>query len=142
MIVVGIDGSEASTEALRLGLYEATLRGTRVRAVHAWSTVMPVAMASPVYVASVDPEPVRQAAEETLRRIVDAVAGERAASVERALIEGPADRAILENAHDAEMIVLGQRGLGAVGAMVLGSVSHHVVRHARCPVLIVPHPHD
>lgn len=142
MIVVGIDGSDASKEALRLALYEATLRGTRVRAVHAWSSLLPIAMASPAYVASIDPEPLRQAAEETLQKVVDAVAGERAENVERALVEGPADRAILDNAHDAEMIVLGQRGLGTVGAVVLGSVSHHVLHHARCPVLIVPHPHD
>ncbi len=142
MIVVGVDGSDASKEALQLALYEASLRGTRVRAVHAWSATVAVAMTGPGYVAPVETEPFRAAAETTLREIVDAVAGERAADVERLLVQGPAAEAILENAHDAEMIVVGQRGLGTVGAVVLGSVSHDVLRHAKCPVLVVPHRHD
>ena len=37
MIVIGIDGSEVAKEALRYGLHEASIRGTRVRAVHGWT---------------------------------------------------------------------------------------------------------
>jgi nucleotide-binding universal stress UspA family protein len=138
MIVVGVDGSAAAKEAVQLALHEATLRGTRVRAVHAWSAVVPVPMTGPGYVGTIDREPVRAAAEERLRSTVEAVAGERAADVERVLVEGPAGDAILEQAHDAELIVVGQRGRGAVAGLVLGSVSQHVLHHAHCPVLIVP----
>jgi nucleotide-binding universal stress UspA family protein len=47
---------------------------------------------------------------------------------------------ILETAeeHEAGVIVLGARGLSAFRSMVLGSVSHAVVQHAHCPVLVVP----
>jgi nucleotide-binding universal stress UspA family protein len=53
--------------------------------------------------------------------------------------EGTAAHAIVDAAaaEGADVIVVGSRGLGAVGRFVLGSVSDHVVRHADCPVLIV-----
>ena len=41
---------------------------------------------------------------------------------------------------DAELVVLGSRGLGAVGRVLLGSVSDSVVRHAHCSVLVVRDP--
>jgi nucleotide-binding universal stress UspA family protein len=140
VIVVGIDGSAAAKEALQLALREASMRGTRVRAVHAWTAAVPVTMTGPGFIAPVDREPVRNEASALLHGVVDAVAGEKAGAVECVLAEGPAGQAILENAHDAELIVLGQRGLGTVGAVVLGSVSHHVLHHASCPVLVVPPP--
>ena len=53
--------------------------------------------------------------------------------------EGAAGDAIVDaaGAEGADVIVVGRRGLGAVGRIVLGSVSDYVVRHAHCPVLIV-----
>ncbi len=43
--------------------------------------------------------------------------------------------------EQAEMVIVGSHGRGAVGRLVLGSVSEHVVRHAPCPVLVVrAHP--
>lgn len=140
MIVVGVDSSEASKEALQLALREASMRGTRVRAVHAWTPSMPIAMTGPGFIAPIDRAPMEREANELLHQLVEAVAGEKASSVECVLVEGPAAHALLEHAEDAEMIVVGQRGLGAVGAVVLGSVSHHVLHHAHCPVLVVPPP--
>lgn len=142
MIVAGIDGSDVSRRALRLALDEAALRGTRVRAVHAWSPAWPVPLTGAGFVPPVDPEPLRLAAETVLRETVEAVAGEQGASLEQALVEGPPGEAILESAADAELIVVGHSRHGALGALVLGSVSEHVLRHARCPVLVVPHAPD
>ena len=141
MIVVGIDGSEASKDALSLALHEAALRATRVRVVHAWMPTMPVTMSGPGMVPPVDVASFENLARHLLDDTVDRVAGERAASVERVLAEGTAGEAILDNARDAELIVLGQHGRGAVKALVLGSVSHYVLQHAHCPVLVVPAPH-
>ncbi|MBW4042564.1 MAG: universal stress protein [Acidobacteria bacterium] len=58
----------------------------------------------------------------------------------RAVLAQPAD-ALVDLSGDALMLVIGSRGLGVLGGVVLGSVGNHCLRHARCPVLVVPH-HD
>jgi nucleotide-binding universal stress UspA family protein len=138
VIVVGIDGSKSSPEILRFALYEATLRGTRLRAVRAWAAVRRVTVTGPGVVPLLDPDAVREEVTAELGKLVDAVAGDRAVDVERVVVEGPAGEAILRHAHDAELIVVGTRAYGALAEIVLGSVSRHVVRHARCPVVVVP----
>lgn len=142
MIVVGIDGSEASKDALSLALHEAALRATRVRVVHAWLPTLPVSMTGPGMIPPVDVASIESLSRHLLDDTVAHVAGDRAAAVDRVLVEGTAGDAILDNARDAELIVLGQHGRGAVKSLVLGSVSHHVLQHARCPVLVVPVPQD
>ena len=141
MIVIGVDGSDVAKEALQYGLHEASIRGTRVRAVHAWmpSAMMPAT--GPGMVPPIDIEPYREAAEEILRSAVTAVAGEHADKVELVVAESPAGPALIDNAHDAELIVVGRRGRGAVKSLVLGSVSSYVLQHATCPVLVMPAPH-
>ena len=141
MIVVGVDGSPAAKEALRYALHEASIRGTRVRAVHAWNPAHGVPTTGAGLVAPVDVGSYRKAEEELLQSTVDAVAGEKAAQVDRVLVEAPAGRAIVDNSRDAELIVVGRRGLGAVRSIVLGSVSSYVIQHATCPVLVIPAPH-
>jgi nucleotide-binding universal stress UspA family protein len=68
----------------------------------------------------------------------------RAAGVDATFLvwAGAAGEAIVDaaGAEGADVIVVGRRGLGAVGRFVLGSVSDYVVRHAECPVLIVRSP--
>jgi nucleotide-binding universal stress UspA family protein len=142
VIVIGIDGSDVAKEALRYGLHEASIRGTRVRVVHAWMPTRAMPAAGPGAVAPIDIRPYHDAAEELLRTTVEAVAGHEAATrIECVLCESPAGAALIDNAHDAELIVVGRRGLGAVKSLVLGSVSGYVVQHATCPVLVVPAPH-
>jgi len=86
-----------------------------------------------------DIEPYRVASEELLRNTVRAVAGDRADQVELVVAESPAGPALIDNAHDAELIVVGTHGYGPVRRLVLGSVADQVVRMAPCPVLMVPH---
>jgi nucleotide-binding universal stress UspA family protein len=141
MIVIGVDESDVAKEALQYGLHEASMRGTRVRAVHAWlpSAMMPAT--GPGMVPPLDIAPYREAAERLLRSTVEAVAGERADKIELVVAESPAGPALIDNALDAELIVVGRRGRGAVKSLVLGSVSTYVLQHSTCPVLVVQAPH-
>jgi len=143
VVVVGLDGGAGSAEILRFALYEAVLRGTRLRAVHAWSAARHVPVTGPGMVPPIDPEGMRAEATAELARLVAAVAGDRTPDVEQVVSDGPAAEQILEHARDAELIVVGTRGHGALAEIVLGSVSRQVVRHARCPgVVVPPPPHD
>lgn len=58
------------------------------------------------------------------------------------LIAGPSETTILEKAShfDSDMIVIGSHGHGAIYDVLVGSVCAGVVKHATCPVLVVPHP--
>jgi nucleotide-binding universal stress UspA family protein len=53
--------------------------------------------------------------------------------------DGVAGESIVDaaEAESADLIVVGTHERGAVGRLFLGSVSDHVVRHARCPVMVV-----
>ncbi len=140
--MIGVDGSDAAKEALQYGLHEASIRGTRVRAVHAWMHSSAIPATGPGMLPAIDASPIRAAADDLLRTTVEAVAGAAADRIDRVVVESPAGPAIIANARDAELIVVGRRGLGAVRSLVLGSVSGYVVAHATCPVLVVPAHRD
>jgi nucleotide-binding universal stress UspA family protein len=50
--------------------------------------------------------------------------------------------ALVSLSADAELLVVGSRGHGGFGELLLGSVSHAVVLHAVCPVVVVPSQRD
>ena len=141
-IVVGVDGSDASHEALRWAAEEARLRGARVVAVHAWVFVPPQPLGDPSILAvpagdlpgqlSAESE----AATAALDDSVEAVLGDDS-SVEKKLIEGDAGEAIVTEAAEADLVVVGSHGRTGLKAALLGSVSRHVVDHAKCPVVVV-----
>jgi nucleotide-binding universal stress UspA family protein len=58
-------------------------------------------------------------------------------TIETDLLSGPPAAAVTDCGHDASMLVLGARGSGGFGAMMLGSVSRHCATHAPCPVVVV-----
>jgi nucleotide-binding universal stress UspA family protein len=65
---------------------------------------------------------------------------EREVEARGLVLEGDASRMILETAarEEISLIVIGSRGPASVAEVVLGSVSLEVLRHASCPVLVVP----
>jgi nucleotide-binding universal stress UspA family protein len=139
-IVVGIDGSEQSKDALRFAVEEAEVHGARVLAVHAWMVpippVEPELVAPPIDYPALVKE-LQEAAERLLDGVVDEVLGKgNVVRVDRVAVEGPAPSALLDAAADADLIVVGSRGHGGFAKLLLGSVSEQVARHAPCPALI------
>lgn len=141
-IVVGVDGSDGSRRALAWACDEAATHGWSVLAVTAIPNgdteyVQPIPGARVVPVADFEDRTAKAEAE--LDRSIDAVVGGDAPiPIERAVVPGDPAQALVDTAHDAELLVLGARGLGAIRALVLGSVSQRCVTQADVPVVIVP----
>ena len=139
-IVVGIDGSHHSERALKWAMNEAALRHTplTVLSVHqvirGWTG--PDAGPYPGDAELVDET--RKAAQEATDKALAALEGARPEVVVRAVTGVPAETLVAESA-DADLLVVGSRGAGGFERLTMGSVGDQVARHARCPVVIIPH---
>lgn len=139
-IVVGVDHSEGAKEALRFALDEAKLRGASVRAVHAWTFVPPGAgfIETGYTGADVDVSELHGAAETVLAStIAEVAAADAGVTIERRVVEGTPAGVLVDEARDADLLVVGSRGHGGFTGLLLGSVSQQVAHHASCPVVIV-----
>lgn len=142
MIVVGVDGSEGGAAALEFAASEAALRKARLRIVSAWE--VPTAaygggFAPPIDAATwdafrVQAEKVADDASGVVKKLHPGV------DVEALAVAGQPAVVLLEQSADAELIVVGRRGLGGFTRLLIGSVSQQVVHHATCPVVIVNQP--
>jgi nucleotide-binding universal stress UspA family protein len=134
-IVVGVDGSPHSQDALDWAFAEAALR-------HVPLTVLAVAPApgsiwgiSGALPASEETtEKVKHAAQEMVDK---AVSSDGQAVIVRSVSGVPADE-LIKSAEDADLLVVGARGSGGFARLVMGSVSSQVAQHAHCPVVVVP----
>ena len=145
-IVVGVDGSDEAAAALRWAVEEAKLRGAAVEAVHAWSYVPMTTAADSglVPMAWTESAEMLEATQAAGARIaeqqVESVLG-AGHDVAISLVQGDASEALLEAATGADLLVVGNRGRGALKGALLGSTSGRVADHAPCPVVIVrAHP--
>ena len=169
-VVVGVDGSDGSLAALGWAMTEARLRGTSVLAVIAWTHHASWGRAGRVHMTP-PPSAVLPGANPTGQRPpsrfepsdegdeAGAVEGVLDSSVVRAIqeldeqgrqhhvqiirqaVEGHPAEVLLGAATPADLLVVGYRGHGGFIGGLLGSVSRHVVTHARGPVVVVPAPH-
>ena len=139
VVVVGVDGSEASKDALRWAIRYARMAGATVHAVTAWHYPASVGWAASPVILEMDLEgEARQALKQTVEYVV---ATEGPVTIQTRVVEGPPALILLKAATDADLLVVGSRGHGAFAGMVLGSVSEHCVHHAACPVVVIRHPH-
>jgi nucleotide-binding universal stress UspA family protein len=139
-IVVGVDGSDSSKNALEWAYEEAAHHGASLLVVTTWHP--PSLPMSPPF-GSVPPEDYgdqpRQEALALLERFTsELVPKDPAVDVRTSIEEGKnAARALIEQSKDADLVVVGARGHGGFVGMLLGSVSQHLVAHADCPVVVV-----
>jgi len=162
-IVVGVDDSSGARKALAWAVAEARLRGAALQVAHAHTREQ---WAGPLYFASQhapgaaparsisEPsspelggvlqaqEAMREAALGRAHELVDALLDEVGAAgveVRTTVVQDrhPAD-ALIELSSGADLLVVGSRGRGGFHGLIIGSVTHALVLHAACPVVVVP----
>jgi nucleotide-binding universal stress UspA family protein len=134
-IIVGVDGSDASVEALRWAGRLATGTGARIEAIATWDIPTAYGWGAPPLTAEWDP---KADMEKALTSAVDAAFGAtRPVDMEMLVAQGHPAKVLLDRSHDALMLVVGSRGHGGFAGLLLGSVSTAVAEHATCPVLVV-----
>ena len=135
-IVVGVDGSAPSLHALEWAYNEALVSGAELTAVHGW--IYPYAgertsVSEPRTQMQLD-------AMEELKSSLESL-GPRLTGgslhIHARLVEQSPAEALLEESKDADLVVIGSRGRGALRAALLGSVSRTVAQHAACPVAVI-----
>jgi len=131
-VMAGVDGSAESLAAAEWAAREARRRGRPLRLVHAWSW-HPRREDGEIATAAQ-----RSIARRILRQAEDRVrAVEPAVDLQEAQVEGPATAALLNAAEDAELLVLGSRGLSGFTGFLVGSVALGVAARATGPVVLV-----
>lgn len=149
-IVAGVDGSAANRDAIAFAFAEASLRGADLVAAHTWSEASapsPVRreLSGPDAREPGEPRP-GELREERKALLSEALAGyaERYPDVhvEHHVVRGGAREGLVDVSKGARMLVVGARGHGGFTGMLLGSVSHAVLHHAHCPVVVVPSKGD
>jgi nucleotide-binding universal stress UspA family protein len=141
-IVVGIDGSAESAAALRWAAEEAKLRTARVEAVHVWnyipmttaadSGLVPMSWTESAEMVDATHDAASRAATQEVEDVLGA-----GHDVKVSLVQGDASEVLLETAKGADLLVVGNRGRGAIKELLLGSTSGRIADHAPCPVVIV-----
>jgi len=134
-IVVGVDGSEPSKQALRWAQRLAAGAGATLEAVIGWQYPVMTGWGPGAMPLDYD---LAQTMEKVLTDTVDAIFGAaRPARLKLTVAEGHPASVLLERSAGALMLVVGSRGHGGFVGLLLGSISANVAEHADCPVLVV-----
>lgn len=137
-IVVGVDGSQPSKDALRWAADQARATGSELEVLSAWDFAIPqsLAMSVPDTADPIDNQ------RRGLQHLVSEVLGEEAnVALHLEVVESRPIPALMKSAEAADLLVVGCRGHGALARTLLGSVSLHCATHASCPVVVV-HRHS
>jgi nucleotide-binding universal stress UspA family protein len=135
-IVVGVDGGPECISALRFAAAESRRVHEPVVATHVWSR--PFGLDGLVDLDETERARMRHEHEQILDETVEsALTSYPEVEVVRHVVEGPVVRRLLGAAEHARLLVVGTHGRGAVGRLVLGSVSESAVFAARVPTVVV-----
>lgn len=143
VLIVGVDGSPAAVAALEWALEQARLTNARIVAIAA-SEPPPVMTTSAgltegVLVPGViEDDEMTAEAERWLTDAITSLAVEAGRVVERQVAHGDPATVLLDAAREADLLVLGNHGRGALASAVLGSVAQRCAHHAVCPLVLVP----
>ncbi len=136
--MVGVDGSEASKDALRWAARQARLTSAELRVLMAWR--QPVTYG---YVADYEDVDFEAEARTRLDQVIDEVLGaDDSLPIKRETAQGHPVEVLIAASGEADILVVGSRGHGAFAGMLLGSTSQHCVQHAKVPVAVIRHVAD
>jgi nucleotide-binding universal stress UspA family protein len=135
-VVVGVDGSACSLDAVDLAAREAALRRRPLRIVHAFIWPYLGVPLGPSHVGPAEGGLLNEAN----RIIQDALARARTAApdieADGIAVTGAPATVLIDESRTAALIVLGDRGLGGFTGLLVGSIAVQVAAHATCPVLV------
>lgn len=137
-VIVGVDGSEPATRALRWALHYATVEHRPLIAAYSWQ--IPIMPPTSAYTLMHTLDLLRSDAPKILARNIDrAELGDAAHTIEQRVLEGdPAGQLLnLADQQGASLVVVGARSKSPLTSL-LGSVSAKIAQHANCPVVVVP----
>ncbi|WP_327726560.1 universal stress protein [Streptomyces sp. NBC_00487] len=136
-IVLGVGEKPTSSAAVRFAFEEARRRGARVDAVRAWRCPAHETSDHPLLAG----EPARlheqRAADALEAALQDAPADVR---LHRRTVEGHTRNVLADASREADLLVVGARRRKRSFGLQLGRVTHGVLHHSACPVVIVPEP--
>jgi nucleotide-binding universal stress UspA family protein len=138
LIVVGVDGSPPSANALEFAIDEARLHKAALHVTYAY-TVMAMRVTGSTghdYYAQVEAE-----AKEFLEGIMAAAPSTEGLEVEWLAVPGNPSAVLIAASEGATLLVVGSRGVGGFMGLLMGSVSTQCVHHSHCPVLVVRESH-
>ena len=139
-VVVGVDESDGAADALRWAVADAAARGSTLSAVLVWSWLSQHPLDDPK---AFDPEFGEADALARLEEILVRALGEVPEDLRRVTVDDLDRRGLVRAAAetDADLLVVGARGLGGFRGLLLGSVSRYCLHHSPCPVAVVkPNP--
>ena len=134
-IVVGVDGSSASDAALTWAIEEAERHRAELVVVHTWWYTF-----GPDGAPTLAHDKLRVDAACVLERAVEHTRQRTASPVTAVLAEARPATGVLDATVDADLVVLGSRGRGAVRSMFFGSVARTVAERSEVPVVVVRAP--
>ncbi|MFD2419905.1 universal stress protein [Amycolatopsis pigmentata] len=135
-VVVGVDGSPSSEEAVALAFDAASWRRVPLVAVHAWDDAFLAEMFDEARWERERPEMEQRECEVLAQRLAGWQEKYPDVVVRRAVTRGRASDELLAFADRAQLIVVGSRGRGGLAGMLLGSTSQALMSYALCPVIV------
>lgn len=137
-VVVGVDGTASGEDAIAFAFEAAATRAAELVAVHAWRAVTVPFGYDPLRDQPSIGDAELRALDERLAEHLGAWTQKHPeVPVRRVLAAGRAAPALLEQADQAQLVVVGSRGRGELTGLVLGSVGNVLVHRASCPVAVV-----
>jgi len=137
-VVVGVDGSKSSHQALRWARFMAEATGGSLEAVTAWQSTSSYNWGTAGWAAiPADWNPGEDARKMLTDTVAEVFGDTPPAGITMTIREGGAAHVLLELSAGARTLVVGSRGHGGFAGLLLGSVSAACAEHASCPVMVV-----